>query len=56
MRVLAVLAAPADYTLDLIRNVYRARGVDWVFLKRTSPGHRQQYATPRPPQRPERPG
>ena len=37
MRVLAVLAAPADYTLDLIRNVYQARGVDWVFLKRTSP-------------------
>lgn len=37
MNVLAVLVAPADYTLDLIRNVYQPRGVDWVFLKGASP-------------------
>ena len=37
MNILAVLVAPADYTLDLIRNVYQPRGVDWVFLKGDSP-------------------
>ena len=37
MNILAVLVAPADYTLDLIRNVYQTRGVDWVFLKGDSP-------------------
>lgn len=36
MKVLTVLVAPADYTLDLIRNVYQPRGVEWFFLKGSS--------------------
>lgn len=32
-KILAILVEPADYTLDLIKNVYDRRGVDHIFLK-----------------------
>lgn len=33
MNVLAVLVEPANYTLDLINNIYTPKGVDYVFLR-----------------------
>lgn len=36
MKVLAILVEPANYTLDLIRNVYTSRGIDFVYIKSRS--------------------
>lgn len=35
-KVVVVATEPADYTVDLIRNVYQPKGVDWCFLKGSS--------------------
>jgi len=32
MRVFAIVVEPADYTLDLIRNIYIPRGVEWCYI------------------------
>lgn len=36
MKILALLVEPAEYTLDLVKNIYKPNGVEYVFLKKRS--------------------
>lgn len=36
MRIFALLVEPANYTLDLIKNIYEPRGVEFAFIKGNS--------------------
>lgn len=36
MKIFAILQEPANYTLDIVKNIYEPRGVDYAFLNATS--------------------
>lgn len=36
MRIFALLVEPANYTLDIIKNIYEPRGVEYTFIKEKS--------------------
>ena len=36
MKIFVFLVEPAEYTLDLIENIYKPRGISWCFLRKKS--------------------
>ena len=47
MKIFALLQEPANYTLDLIANVYRVRGVEYAFVNASSAAASQENAVNR---------
>lgn len=45
MKIFALLQEPANYTLDLIKNVYEPRGVDYGFIHGQSTASAKEYQT-----------